>query len=51
MMHLKDQFLGNVVGGIEFLTASTMLGHLAVNFLPVLGFSTFLLGLFTDPVA
>ena len=34
----------------EFLTASTLAGHLVVNFLPDLGFSAFLLRLFTDSV-
>ena len=32
------------------LTATTLSGHLAVNFLPYMGFSAFLLRLFTDPV-
>ena len=36
---------------VKSLTASTLPGHLAVNFLPYLGFSTFLLRLFTYPVA
>ena len=35
----------------ESLTAFTLLGHFAVNFLSELGFSVFLLRLFTDPVA
>ena len=35
----------------ESLTASTLSGHLAVNFLPDQGFSAFLLRLFTGPVA
>ena len=34
----------------ESLTASTLSGHLAVNFLSDLGSSSFLLGLLTDPV-
>ena len=52
-MHVKNQVLGNVFGGTFFglpptesLTASTLSGHLAVNFLPDLGFSTFLIKLF-----
>ena len=35
----------------ESLTASTLSGHLAVNFQPDLEFSAFLLRLFTDLVA
>ena len=34
----------------ESLTASTLSGHLAVSFLPDLGFPAFSLWLFTDPV-
>ena len=33
------------------ITSSTLSGHLAVKFLPDLGFSTFLLRLFIEPVA
>ena len=35
----------------ESITTSKLSGHLAVNFLPDLGFSAFLLRLFTDSVA
>ena len=53
---MKEQVLGKGLWGdfiglfpTESLTASTLLGHLVVNFLPDLGFYAFLLGLFTDP--
>ena len=56
-MCVKDQILGTSSEGLferlptKSLTASTLYGHLAVNFLPDLGLSVFLLRLFTDPVA
>ena len=45
---LRKNFFGLLP--IEFLTATTLSGHLAVNFLPDLGFSAILLRLFTDQV-
>ena len=52
-MHVKDQVSGNVLVILpaEYLTASKLSGHLAVNFQQNVGFSAFLLRLFTDRVA
>ena len=46
--HLRRDFFGLLP--TESLTASTLSGHLAINFLSDLEFSAFLLRLFTDPV-
>ena len=57
-VHVKDQILWSVFRWIcfalfstESLTTYTLSGNLAVNFFPDLWFSTFLLRLFTEPVA
>ena len=46
---LRWDFLGLLP--TESLTASTLLGHLSINFLPGLGFSAFFLRVFAVPVA